>query len=466
MNVELEAANSGVISPEDSCSVAEDDQTELLAADLSPRAKSGQTDSQPPECTIGRYQIVSEIARGGMGVIFKAWDPLIGRAVAIKLLHQHFCNDTAFTERFELEARINGRLDHPSIVPVHELGTCSNGRPFFVMRFIEGLNLSSMLSRRENPQSQQGMLLRVFEKICQGVAHSHTCGVINRDLKPANVIVGNFGVVNIVDWGLGKYLRSRPGEKAPENLSLILSPDETCHDSVIGTPAYLPPEQARGEHELVDKRADVFCLGGILCHILTGAAPYNGTLTQRLEQAASADLAGAFERLDLCHAEREVVELARRCLSPNRSDRPIDGTEVSDAITAYLESDVRRAERDLVRFFDLSLDLFCIAGLDGYFRRINPNFARLLGFTESEIMAQPFSSFIHPDDREATAQAMKDLALGRPVVNFTNRYRHASGRYLYLEWAAQTEAGSGGNIYAMARDVTDRFSQERQSEPV
>jgi PAS domain S-box-containing protein len=412
---------------------------------------------------IGRYQISSEIARGGMGVVFKAWDPSLDRFVAIKVLHQHLMADSDLKARFFNEARINGQLEHPSIVSVHEVGQCEDDRPFFAMRLLEGDTLANLLASRADSQSQQMMFLRLFEKICDGVAFAHSHGVIHRDLKPANVIVGEFGMVKIMDWGLAKTLHP---EMLPTTNALTsaaqptgsngVSAEDSMWGLVIGTPAYLAPEQARGDSAHMDERVDVFGLGAILCHILTGSCPYPSPKPSRLEQAISANLAPAFARLDSCQAEPAVVALAKQCLAKDPEDRPCNGNEVASTLRSYLESDLRRAERDLVRFFELSLDLFCIAGLDGYFRRINGNFSRLLGYSDSEILSRPFADFIHPDDLAPTAQAMSALSLGLPVVQFTNRYLHAKGHYLYLEWAAKIEAEAGNNIYAVARDVSNR----------
>lgn len=222
----------------------------------------------------------------------------------------------------------------------------------------------------------------------------------------------------------------------------------------MGTPAYLPPEQARGERDRVDERADVFALGGILCHILTGAGPYPLEDASKLQQAVEGRLGPAFASLENCHAEPEPVALAKGCLCPDPEGRPRHAGEVAAAITQYLESDLRRAERDLVRFFELSLDLFCIAGVDGYFRRINANFPRALGYSEKQLLLRPFLDFVHPEDQASTATAISDLSKGLPVVRFKNRYRHADGHFIQLEWTAKTEPGTGGTIYAVARDLT------------
>ena len=414
---------------------------------------------------VGRFQIVEEIASGGMGVVVKAWDPQLQRHVAIKLLHEHLLKDADLTRRFYNEAHINGRLEHPSIVSVHEVGKCSTGRPYFAMRLLEGQTLAKLLANREENLSQQLTFLRMFEKIANGMAFAHSQGIIHRDLKPSNIIVGDFGMVKVMDWGLAKSLHARPVpgvSRFPSAGSTVHAAKQDDADtqfgSIVGTPAYLAPEQARGEVDGVDERADVFSLGGILCHILTGSGPYPDPHISKLEQAMKGHLKPALQRLDACSSERDVIELAKSCLASEPEHRPRSGCEVAEAITNYLESDLRRAERDLVRFFELSLDLFCIAGLDGYFKRINGNFTRVLGYSEAELLAHPFTDFIHPDDLQRTAEVMGTLSEGLPVVQFTNRYLHADGHYLCLEWVAKVEEEGGGNIYAVARNVTNRYA--------
>lgn len=413
---------------------------------------------------VGRFKIVEEIASGGMGVVAKAWDSELERFVAIKLLHDHMVSDLDMTRRFYNEAHINGRLEHPSIVSVHEVGKCAAGRPFFAMRLLEGQTLAKLLAGREDSLSQQVTFLRMFEKIADGVAFAHSQGIIHRDLKPSNVIVGDFGMVKIMDWGLAKSLHSRQehdhqspmvSDGVPQDV--LTDSSDTQFGSIVGTPAYLAPEQARGEVG-VDERADVFSLGGILCHILTGAGPYPDSHISRLEQAMKGHVGPALKCLDACPAEREVIDLAKSCLAAEPGCRPRNGFEVASAITSYLESDLRRAERDLVRFFELSLDLFCIAGMDGFFKRINSNFTRVLGYSITELLAHPFTDFIHPDDLPRTAEVMGTLSEGLPVVQFTNRYLHADGHYLCLEWVAKMETDGGEKIYAVARDVSNRYA--------
>ena len=149
--------------------------------------------------------------------------------------------------------------------------------------------------------------------------------------------------------------------------------------------------------------------------------------------------------------------LAKRCLAAGPTARPADAGEVAPAVTTYLESGQRRAEQELVRFFDLSLDLFCIAGLNGIFHRVNDNVESLLGYTADELVNQPILNYVHPDDHERTCQELAHLAEQRPTIQFVNRYRHADGRYIWLEWNARAVAEESA-VYAVARDISERMA--------
>lgn len=408
---------------------------------------------------IGRFRIMGELGRGGMGLVVLAWDNSLYREVALKVLRRPETNPDVLARRFVREARIIAKLDHPGIAPVYELGHDQHRGHYIAMRLVQGESLQNLLRNRPRDGSDLPKLLKIFDQICQTMAYVHSRGVIHRDLKPGNVMLGRFGIVNVMDWGLAKELDS-PEDSEPHiteaDLSEPTSVFETQYGTVLGTLAYLPPEQARGNPEFVDERADVFTLGGILCEILTGAPPYEArSVRQGFKQALKCRLDRAMNRLNQCGADKRFVELAKRCLQEQPEDRPGSAEEVADGMTALLESDLRQAERDLVRFFELSLDLFCIAGLDGYFRRVNGNFSRLLGVPEHELLSSPFLNFVHEDDREATVAAMSRLDQGLPVVRFANRYEAASGELLTFEWTAQSVPDEG-LIYAVARDMTPR----------
>jgi serine/threonine-protein kinase len=407
--------------------------------------------------TIGRYTVIREVARGGMGAIVAGRDDAMGREVAIKVMLEAHANKPGFRERFLEEARITSSLQHPGVVPVYELGELPDSRPFFAMRMVEGETLDALLAAQPDPAAELPRYLQVFDRVCQAVAFAHAHGVIHRDLKPLNVMVGRFGVVNVMDWGVA----CRKGaSECPVAACQPTGPHPCLPEDVIGTPAYMSPEQARGDNCRVDERADVFGLGGILCAILTGRPPYTGSQTRKVHsRAARADLAEAFARLDAAPAARELVRLAKWCLSAHRDSRPRDAGEVSEALSAYLDSDLRQSARDMLRFFDLSPDLFCIAGLDGYFRRVNGNFTRVLGYTPGELIARPYIDFVHPADREATAREAEKLSRGLPVVHFRNRYRDVRGAYRWFEWEAKS-ISEEGIIFAVARDITARMELE------
>ena len=314
------------------------------------------------------YVIEREIARGGMGMILAARDVSLGRDVAIKvLLPEHATLDAA--QRFIVEAKITARLPHPAIPPVHQLGTLADGNPFLAMKLIRGRTLADELKATDRVK-ELPRFVQIFEQIAQSVGFAHSQGVIHRDLKPANVMVGAFGEVQVMDWGLAKDLapelrdRREPavlasGRREPAVLGADIpvteqfahadrSPAYTVAGAVMGTPAYMPPEQARGE--VVDARADVFTLGGILCNILTGRPPFTGsTVRDTVRLAAEGDVTSAFSRLDECGADADMIALCKRCLSPKAKDRPTDGKAVADEVAAYraaVDERLRKAETE------------------------------------------------------------------------------------------------------------------------
>jgi tetratricopeptide (TPR) repeat protein len=293
------------------------------------------------------YEVTGEIARGGMGVVYAARDLTLGREVAVKTLLPQFAADPRFAGQFEREAGLTALLQHPGVPPVHGLGTLADGRPFLAMKLIRGRTLADELAAIDRVAGLP-RLLGAFEQICQTVGYAHSLGVIHRDLKPANVMVGAFGEVQVMDWGLAKPLAGpEPTAGAGD---VAGGADATRVGSAKGTPAYMPPEQARGEWDRVDRRADVFALGGILCVILTAQPLYTGASAAGvLRRAKAAELGHALAALEGCGADAELVALCRRCLSPDPADRPPHGKAVAEAVAAYragVEERARKAETE------------------------------------------------------------------------------------------------------------------------
>ncbi|MCA9130124.1 MAG: protein kinase [Planctomycetales bacterium] len=334
------------------------------AHERSPVVRPRSTE-MPVQKDDSRYQIEGEIARGGMGVIIKGRDTDLGRELAIKVLLDSHKSNPNMIERFVEEAQIGGQLQHPGIVPVYELGQFSDERPFFTMKLVKGETLAAILAHRSSPGEEQPKLLGIFEQICQTMAYAHSKGVIHRDLKPANIMVGAFGEVQVMDWGLSKVLNT--GGVADEKRSLNKQRDvsviktlrstgsgdlrsggigsgsagssgsDTQHGSIMGTLAYMPPEQALGEVESLDERVDVFGLGAILAEILTGKPPYVSKDDSKLwRMATQGRLEDCFERLDSSGADSALIAIAKTALSAEPNDRTRNAGVLASRVSKYL----------------------------------------------------------------------------------------------------------------------------------
>jgi serine/threonine protein kinase/Flp pilus assembly protein TadD len=321
----------------------------------------------PWELPGDRYRIVGEIGRGGMGVVLRVLDTSFNRPLAIKVLQKKRDRSDAAERRFVDEARITGQLQHPGIPPAHEVGRLSDGRPFFSMKLIEGRTLAELLAERASPQADLPRFLTIFEQIAQTIAYAHSQCVVHRDLKPLNIMVGTFGEVQVMDWGLAKRLaptgpveapsadsptpsvRDAVGPEATDRVHVDSTDSHTQAGQILGTFAYMSPEQARGETQALSLSWDVFGLGAILCKILTGRPPYEGPSTPELwRRVQNADLGAAWERLDSCGADPELVGLVRRCLASRAADRPCDASQVAAEMAGYLASVQERLQQTRV----------------------------------------------------------------------------------------------------------------------
>ena len=303
--------------------------------------------------------------------ILRGRDTDLGRDLAVKVLLDQHIEKPEVIQRFVEEAQIGGQLQHPGIAPVYELGRFEDQRPFFTMKLVKGKTLAALLDARSSVDADRAKLIGIFEQICQTMAYAHSRGVIHRDLKPANIMVGAFGEVQVMDWGLAKVLRA--GGVADEtraankhgNVSVIetirsggsqtLDGDagvggQTRAGSVMGTPAYMPPEQAMGETDTLDERADVFGLGAILCEILTGSPPYVGDNGNSiLRKATRADLDDCRRRLRDSDAGQDLIDLALACLAAEPEKRPRDASVVASRISEHLESIERKLKQAEIR---------------------------------------------------------------------------------------------------------------------
>jgi serine/threonine-protein kinase len=305
-----------------------------------------------PELKTDRYEILSEIGSGGMGTVYLALDRYLQRNVALKVLDT-LDPGSQLRERMIREARILAKLEHPGIVPVHDVSTLPDGRVFYAMKLVKGTSLNEHLGSGRSPGLRER--LRIFEKICQSVAFAHAHGVIHRDLKPSNVMVGAFGEVLVMDWGVAKVVReeSSPSSRPPpiEPDPALDSPEtDACEAEtlarpqrstgsehtepgiVLGTPGYMPPEQAEGRLDEVGPRADVYALGVVLKELLQD--------TREAKPKRLAAIMAKASHLDRDQRYDSVKDLVADV------GRFLDGEPVS----AYRENALDRLERFVLRY--------------------------------------------------------------------------------------------------------------------
>ncbi len=281
----------------------------------------------------GRYQVEKQLSTGDMGAILQAWDPKLKRALAIKVMLSETASERS-QQRFLYEGRITSQLQHPNIVPVHDIGQTPDGRQYICMKLVPGCTLAERLTQIEDPQAALPGLLRNFLKICDGMELAHARGVIHRDLKPANIMIGEFGEVLIMDWGVARD----PGQPATET-----EPDDpgtdplaTLDGEILGTPAFMSPEQARGEIDRIDHRSDIYGLGAILYAMLTGGPPYQGNPQEVLVQVSLAGMKVPSRQAPGRVVPRELDSVVIHAMAADPDDRYPSVAALRSEIEAYL----------------------------------------------------------------------------------------------------------------------------------
>ena len=322
-----------------------------------------------------RYRILEHVASGGMGAIYKVWDEDLRRTLAMKVAlvsepsrpSGSGAADSQSLGRFLEEAQVTSQLDHPGIVPVHELGRDGEGRVFFTMRLVRGRDLGEVFSLvgEEREGWTRTRALGVLLRVCEAVSYAHTKGVVHRDLKPANIMVGRFGAVYVMDWGLAKVKgredrRDIRPARSMERTSIVRTvraeerdldpqaPLVTMDGSVVGTPVYMPPEQALGEVDRVGERSDVYSLGAILYHLLAGRMPY---VTPGARASAYTVLRWVISGPPRALTEiasdipPELVAICEKAMAREREERYASVAALADDLRAYLEGRVVAAHQ-------------------------------------------------------------------------------------------------------------------------
>jgi len=293
------------------------------------------------EVSPGHYEIQEELARGGMGRILIARDRRIGRTVALKEL---LGTGDAMFRRFEREALVTGRLQHPAIVPVYEAGRWPSGEPFFAMKLVKGTSLDKKIADKPTLHERLALLPTIIQ-IAEALAYAHSEHIIHRDLKPQNVLVGAYGETVVVDWGLAKDLTDGAADSMPA-ISTVASPaisgDLTMAGSVMGTPTYMPVEQARGLP--LDERCDVYALGAILYHTLAGKPPYSGrTADEILDKVNLGPPAPIAEVVP--GVPEELAAIVDKAMARKLADRYRTAKDLAAELTAFQAGQLVAAHR-------------------------------------------------------------------------------------------------------------------------
>jgi serine/threonine-protein kinase len=317
---------------------AEKDKTQVFFGantESDARAKEGVFALPAP------YRDLGEIARGGMGAIRRAFDEDLERPVAIKVMLPAIKGKESIVRRFIDEARITALIDHPNIAPVYRLAKAPDGALSLVMKLIEGQSFTSHLRALPPPPWPGGVLdsvLSIFVKVCDAVAFAHSRGVVHLDLKPDNIMLGPFGQVYVVDWGIARY---RP--LAEEQARLTIQP---AGGASTGTPAYMSPEQALRIEAHISELTDVFLLGGILYEILTARRPHDGqTMIEVLTSAIRGAVVPPAERAPHRHIHPALADIAMKALSARPQDRYQSVVDLQRDVVAFQRGEERAPRR-------------------------------------------------------------------------------------------------------------------------
>ncbi|MBP9891919.1 MAG: protein kinase [Planctomycetes bacterium] len=316
-----------------------------------------------------RYEIKREFARGGMGRILLSRDLDVGRDVALKELLPELVSggtrlgtramgsagggETDETgERFLREAKVTGQLEHPNIVPVYEIGERDDGNVYYTMKYVRGKTMAARLREirkddslsEEQKNAERLKLLDAFVAMCNAIAFAHSRGVIHRDIKPENVMLGDFGETMLLDWGLARVknqrdfaVKNKPKERnISDSLRESADASKTQDGYIIGTPAYMPPEQGRGDQEEVDEKSDIYSLGSVLYEILAGTPPYEGPtaglVLQAMLTSAPAPISGKNR-----YAPPELLAVCEKAMAREKKDRFKSAMEISLQVQAFRE---------------------------------------------------------------------------------------------------------------------------------
>ena len=323
-------------------------QPTLVKPDAMRRMAEVDATEADPLPDLGDLEVRRELGRGGMGRVLEVRDPQLRRVVAAKVLKDPQELDEVRLARFVAEAQVTSQLEHPGIVPVHEMGFAPDGRLFFTMKKVAGASLRQVIvalrkgERGTRDRWSRHRLLTTFVQICNAMAYAHSRGVLHRDLKPDNIMVGAFGEVLVMDWGVARLIGDATERTRDEGIDRV-AVQQTMDGTTIGTPGYMSPEQSMGLLHELDPRSDVWSLGAILYEMLTWRPAYTGaTMLARIYASISGPPTDPRERAPHLCIPDEIAEVCLRALATERERRFAGAQALADAVEDHLEGSKRR----------------------------------------------------------------------------------------------------------------------------
>jgi PAS domain S-box-containing protein len=441
----------------------------------------------PPAATVDhvpaaeRYTRLRLHATGGIGRVWLAHDSDLGRDVALKELRPEHAGHATLGARFLQEAQITGQLEHPGVIPVYELARAGDGRqPFYTMRFVKGRTLSEAArayhdQRRAGRADALGLpaLLSAFVTVCNTVAYAHARGVLHRDLKGQNVVLGDFGEVVVLDWGLAKLV-GRP-EVETDALSVVLGEaggdsGYTVQGQALGTPAYMAPEQSAGRLDRIDRRTDVYGLGAILYEVLTGAPPFGGDSTEEVLRKVREEEPAPPRRL-WPEVPPALEALCLRALAKRPEDRPAAAGDLAREVQGWQERERRQAEEALreseALYHSLVENLPCVVvrkDLEGRFTFANHCFGELVGRPADEVLGRTDFDYFPAALAEKYRRDDRQVLDTGGVLEVIEEVPGAAGpRYFHvLKTAVRDAAGKVAGVQLIGWEVTERKLAEEE----
>jgi PAS domain S-box-containing protein len=415
-----------------------------------------------------RLRLLHLHSHGGIGQVWLAQDTVLGREVALKELLPELRGSQRHRERFLREARVAAQLSHPGTAPVYEYRE-EGGRCYYTMRFYSGRTLTEAIQQahadREKDDECEAFerlfpLIEQFLTVCDTIAYAHSKGIIHRDLKGENVVLGEFGEVTVIDWGLAKSIGEKEGSVTLHRESD--EPHKTIEGERLGTPGFMSPEQARGEQSLIDERTDVYGLAAVLYEVLTARPPFSGETANEVMHRVETQPPVRPSALHPSTPE-DLEAICLKGLSKKKEDRYASASELSDAIREWVAERLRRRQEfdRQARFYALSHDIFSAMDHAGYIQQVNPAYAKFFGYEEDALpIGEHFSVRLHPDDMALVSRRYSSAQQGQSQGETVLRFAGKDGVFRAARFTLTTIPGDP-MIYSVGRPVDEESERRR-----